>query len=414
MKTGHSRWPSVLLLASLVACSRKPDQAEQPGAAVPGSAGGALETYLQIGFATYSDSVKAVEQLEQRVDEFVRAPSELSLAAARAAWLSARTAYAQSEVFRFYDGPIDQVEFLVNTWPIDENYVESDVSDKALGIVQDLERYPVLSAELLTQLNGRDGETAISTGFHVIEFLLWGRDANPSGPGQRTYQDFVVEVPRPKRAGKTGDASKTGDARLAQRRGEYLRLSTVLLRAHLQTVRNGFVPGSNSFFTQFQSAPKADGLYRALRGMAQLSGPELSGERMTVPYETKNQENEHSCFSDSTQRDLYGNALGIENVCLGRYRRSDGSELQGKGICAVVESQDAALGAALRKQISESVRLVTAIPAPFDQAILGGDEAPGRVAVQRAIVSLRKQAELLEQARARLGLAEPVALVGSR
>ena len=59
-------------------------------------------------------------------------------------------------------------------------------------------------------------------------------------------------------------------------------------------------------------------------GVAKLSGPELSGERMTVPYETKNQENEHSCFSDSTQRDLWANALGVQNVCLGRYRRDDG------------------------------------------------------------------------------------------
>jgi putative iron-regulated protein len=148
--------------------------------------------------------------------------------------------------------------------------------------------------------------------------------------------------------------------------------------------------------------------------MGKLSGPELSGERLTVPYETKNQENEHSCFSDSTGRDLLGNARGIENVCLGHYRRADGGSVQGDGICALVQQQDPALGKALEAAIRESVRRIAAIPQPFDQAILGDDAAPGRSAVRAAIESLRKQAELIEQARAALGLTEPAALAVAR
>jgi putative iron-regulated protein len=303
---------------------------------------------------------------------------------------------------------------LVNTWPIDEGYVESEPGAAALGIVQDSQRYPELSEALLAQLNGRDGETAISTGYHVIEFLLWGRDANAAGPGQRTYRDFLVEARDSGRERKTDADAASGNARaaaqLARRRGEYLKSAAQLLLRNLRQVRDAFGAAPTSYRAQFAAAPPAAGLYRALKGMAKLSGPELSGERMTVPYETKNQENEHSCFSDSTQRDLWANALGVQNVCLGRYRRDDGSQIRSLGICEVVRRSAPALGQALTSQVAESVRALAAIPAPFDQAILGADSAPGRVAIKRAIDSLRKQADLLEQARVTLALADPPAL----
>jgi putative iron-regulated protein len=381
---------------------------------------GALLSYLQIGEASYQDSVAGVEQLSQAVDALLAAPSPESLSAAQQAWLGARSAYAQSEVFRFYDGPIDQVELLVNTWPIDEGYVESEPDAAVLGLVQDVQHYPELSAELLAKLNGQGGETAISTGYHVIEFLLWGRDENAAGPGQRSYRDFVVEArgsareqnsererPSRKQAPSRAAPEPAGEALLALRRGQYLKSAVALLLRNLREVHAAFMPAPGNYRAQFASAAPAAGLYWALKGMAKLSGPELSGERLTVPYETKSQENEHSCFSDSTQRDLWANALGVENVCLGRYRRDDGSEIRGVGICAVVQRAQPALGQALTAQVSESVRATRAIPAPFDQAILGADSAPGRVAIKRAITGLHQQAELLEQARAALALADP-------
>lgn len=408
MYPGRSRWPIVVSFALLVACSSKSSEVrKQPVSLLDeGLAREALLTYLQIADATYHDSVTGAERLSTAVEALLAAPSAERLTAAQQAWLSARSAYAQSEVFRFYDGPIDQVELLVNTWPIDEGYVEADSSDPtAPGIIDDVKRYPELSEELLTQLNARDGETAISTGYHVIEFLLWGRDGNAAGPGQRTYQDFVV-----KGAGEKAQ----GDA-LAARRGQYLRLSVALLLRHLRQVQTAFAPDvSDNYREQFVHAAPADGVYRALKGMAKLSGPELSGERMTVPYETKNQENEHSCFSDSTQRDLLGNARGVENVCLGRYKREDGSELKRVGLCELLRRALPQLGAALIAQISASVRAVAAIPAPFDQAILGDDAAPGRSAIRRAIEGLRRQAELIDQARAALNLSDPAPLLVAR
>jgi putative iron-regulated protein len=412
MKVGHRGRPIGLLLTLLVACSGKPDAGSpRPVSFDPKLASSVLHTYTELAYAAYDESVEGVESLASQVEALLAAPSPERLAAAREAWLVARTSYAQSEVYRFYDGPIDAVELLVNTWPIDESYVESDESDAqdgALGIVQDVARYPELSGALLTQLNGRDGETAISTGYHVIEFLLWGRDRNADGPGERSHRDFVVAQALGKQA--RGEAVSS----LPARRGQYLRIALALLLEQLQTVRAAFAQTPGNYRSQFLAAAPAAGVYRALKGLAKLSGPELSGERLTVPYETKSQENEHSCFSDSTGSDLLANARGVENVCSGRYRRADGRSVQGDGLCALVRRTDPALGEALEASIRESVRRVAAIPQPFDQAILGDDAAAGRVAVRAAIESLQKQAELIEQVRARWGLMEPTALADAR
>ena len=67
--------------------------------------------------------------------------------------------------------PIDRVEGFVNSWPIDENYVES-ASGQGTGIIDGAGSYPELSAPLITSLNEKEGEKNVSTGFHVIEFLL--------------------------------------------------------------------------------------------------------------------------------------------------------------------------------------------------------------------------------------------------
>jgi putative iron-regulated protein len=399
----HAKGGGVLLFAAsicLLACDARRSTGAQPRALDAALTGAALRTYADVAHAVYADSASAARVLLARLDALLAQPSETTLAAARAAWLAAREPYAQSEVFRFYDGPIDAVELWVNTWPIDEAYVESPPGESTLGIVQDVERYPELSAALLRELNGQGGETAISTGYHVIEFLLWGRDDDPDGPGRRPASDFA-----PGAAGK-----RAGAAELARRRGKYLRLAAELLIAQLEQVRDAWRPGDpHNYRAQFLAPPAQRGLYLALKGMAKLSGPELAGERLTVAYETKDQENEHSCFSDSTHADIVGDALGVENVCTGRYRRLDGRLVSGTGVCAAVSRAAPELGAQLAAQIAVSLARAREIPAPFDQAIVGDDAAPGRAAIERAARALRAQAESCERVRAALSLAEPLA-----
>src|SRR6185295_1259443 len=103
--------------------------------------------------------------LATAVETLVLSPSESALSAARRAWISARIPYAQTEAFRFYGGPIDRVEMLVNTWPIDEKFIES--KDGRPGIVNDDATYAELSEAALAALNVKEGETSVTTGFHA-------------------------------------------------------------------------------------------------------------------------------------------------------------------------------------------------------------------------------------------------------
>lgn len=342
-----------------------------------------IATYSQIALAIYVDSLNAARALDAALADFVSAPSAERMQAAREAWLLARLPYVQSEVFRFYDGPIDRVEPWVNSWPIDENFVDTVDPSSPPGLIADREHYPEITEALLLKLNESASETSISTGYHVIEFLLWGQDLNPHGPGARAYTDFV------------GNGPKSVEVR----RGQYVKVASRLLVKHLEEV----VEEWGRFGKSLLEMPVQKSLGLALKGMGALSGPELAGERLTVAYETKDQENEHSCFSDSTHADMAGDALGVQNLCLGRYLRTDGSEVKGAGICALVRSVDAALGESLEQQIRASVQAARSIPAPFDQAILGTDSAPGRRAVLKTIRALEMQLGSITRSAAVLG-----------
>lgn len=345
----------------------------------------ALSTYVEIARAAYGDSAISARKLNQAIDALLASPSERTLTAARQAWREARVPYAQTEVFRFYDGPIDAVELWINAWPIDENYVESEPAADRLGVIEDEARYPAISGELLMQLNMREGETSISTGYHVIEFLLWGRDQNPDGPGERPYSDFVI-------APASEGAPSTAAAVL--RRRTYLQQSAGLLQRQLEQVARAW---SGDYDQRFLALPPSAALGLVVKGLGSLSGPELSGERLSVAYETKDQENEHSCFSDSTLADLEGNARGLENVCLGRYRRLDASEVRGTGVCEALRLLAAEPADRLKREVAAGVAAVRAIPAPFDRAILGDDAQPGRRAVAAASKVLREQSETLAE-----------------
>jgi putative iron-regulated protein len=364
----------VVLLCSgfAVACRVLPSEASSTLDETQARA--AQQTYAELAAAGYADATRGARELLLRVDELLDAPSPATLARAREAWLAARKPYAQTEVFRFYDGPIDKVELLVNTWPIDENYVESE-------LVNGAERYHALSPELLTSINMRDGETSVSTGYHVIEFLLWGRDTNPDGPGQRSHLDYARD-PDPK----------------LERRRAYLHSVTALLVEHLAGVTAAWAhdrPGN--YRAQFLALPPRAALALVIKGMGSLSGPELSGERLIVPYETKHQQNEHSCFSDNTLADLVGNAQGVDNVCRGRYRDSAGRWHKGLGLCAALASLAGQPSARLSTETAASVSALQAVPEPFDRAILGADDAPSRKAIAAAIKALQTQTETLAE-----------------
>ena len=343
--------------------------------------------YAAIVSASYEDSLAAARQLQQKIEALLATPSAPALEATRRAWLAARVPYLQTEACRFYDGPIDAVEGWINAWPIDEHYVDYVAGDPEAGVINEVKKFPRITRELIVSLNEREGEKNISTGFHALEFLLWGQDLSTNGPGDRPWRDF------------------TDETRHASRRCEYLRLATALLVDNLQTVTTAWAEGvTNNYRAEWLALDPDEALGRMFKGIGSLSGPELAGERLTVPYETKEQEDEHSCFSDTTHHDVIYNALGVQNIYLGRYTRTDGTKIQGPALRDLLAQTDRAFADRLATQIDASLAAARGIPAPFDQAILGVNSAPGRVAIKKAITSLQAQADLIARAASRLSI----------
>lgn len=341
------------------------------------------ETYATNVYASYSDTLAKAQALQTAVDAFLASPSESTLTAARQAWIDARVPYGQTEVYRFYDGPIDNPEDgpegELNAWPLDEAYIDYVEGMPQAGIINDTTAFPTITVDMIKEQNENGGEANISAGYHAIEFLLWGQDLSADGPGARPYTDYV-------------DA---GTAENQERRRTYLKLVTQLLVDDLAWVTDQWKPDADNYRADFVAGGKAS-IQKILLGMGSLSGAELSGERMTVALDNRDQEDEHSCFSDNTHNDLYANALGIQNVYLGTYGDNDGP-----GIEDLVRAKDAALADKLKSQIAASVAAIQAIPAPFDQAIMND---AGRALVTTAIQDLQTQTETTVEAATALGI----------
>src|SRR5882724_6626371 len=86
------------------------------------------EHYAAMVYATYEDSLASAKTMRQAVNAFIAKPGSATLQAAKTSWLAAREWYGQTEAFRFYGGPIDDVdgaEPRINSWPVDESYIDS-------------------------------------------------------------------------------------------------------------------------------------------------------------------------------------------------------------------------------------------------------------------------------------------------
>ena len=361
--------------------------AQAQTAATPASVAGHYATLVH---ANYQDVLTTAVTMQDAIKAFTAAPSADTQAAARKAWLMAREYYGQTEAFRFYGGPIDNddgPEGRINAWPMDESYVDSVNGKKTAGLVNN--RKQAITKKALSGLNERGGEENIATGWHAIEFMLWGQDLSETGPGNRSFEDFV-----------------DGKAPNADRRRQYLNVVTELLVDDLSGLVKAWAPGQKANYRAKFEKGGNESLRKMFVSLGSLSRGELAGERLEVALASQDQEDEHSCFSDNTHRDAVTNAKGIENVWLGRFVRVDGSTLQGPSLRDLVAAKNTALADKTSQQISGSVKAAEAIPAPFDRAIAGAKDAPGRVSIEKTIASLTAQSNDIVAAANAVGISK--------
>ncbi|QEA40798.1 peptidase [Pistricoccus aurantiacus] len=403
--------PLVISLASLSSLSFAQDDVS-PQAVV--------EHYADIAHANYQDALVTAKELDQATDAFIDDPNAETLKAAKQAWLASRVPYQQTEVFRFGNPVVDDWEGQVNAWPLDEgmiDYVEGDDYQHELGnqgakanIIASSEinvggqtvDVSDLTPELLADLNEIGGSEAnVATGYHAVEFLLWGQDLHgfEAGSGERPPSDY-----------QTGDDCTGGNC---ERRAAYLDAATDLLVEDLEWMTQQWAPNQDdNYRAELLALDPQESLKRMLFGMGSLSLGELAGERMKVALEANSFEDEHSCFSDNTHNDHYYNGMGIRNVYTGSYERVDGETLEGPALADLVTSQNPELDNTLRQQLEDSMAALDTLkqtaeagqdPMTFDMMIAPGN-SEGSEMINGAILALMEQTGSIEQAAGKLGI----------
>jgi len=356
----------IALILSIAACKKETEETTATPDPYATQKTQLKTTYADLAFAVYDDALLTAQDLNTALHNFVDNPSPATHTAAKQAWLDAREVYGQTEIFRFVDGPVDNSsdgpEGLINAWPMDEAYVDYVVGSPNAGIINDLANFPTITLSTIISANEFGSEENISSGYHAIEFLLWGQDLDANGAGARSYTDYLV-------SGGTNSNHA--------RRGEYLKILGDILVAALEQVRDAWDPTALTNYRQtFLAMNNTTALRKMFNSLRVLSGIELAGERIFVAYENANQEDEHSCFSDNTHRDIYLNALAISNLYNGTYTRVDGTVITGYSLANLVSTVSPTKNTELLTRFQTTETLIGLMYSPFDQAIVLPAERP--------------------------------------
>ena len=399
----------VALVALGICLGLRPAAAEEP------SAKDVLKTYADIAAAGYADSLATAKNLQLAVNQLLANPTDQNMLAARAAWVAARIPYMQTEAYRFGNKIVDDWEGKVNSWPLDEGlidyvsgsygtdspenelYAADVIANTSLTIGGKKLNTSKITKELLADTLQEAGgvEANVATGYHAVEFLLWGQDLNGTGPGNgnRPASDYNTK-------------KCTGGH--CDRRVQYLRAATDLLVDDLAWMAAQWAPDGAARKTIEDGSDEA-GLTAILTGLGSLSYGELAGERMKLGLMIHDPEEEHDCFSDNTFASHYFDALGIRNVYVGRYRRVDGSVVQGPSVSDLVKAKAPEIDGEVRAKIELTMdamgelyrRGVTV--ENYDQMIGEGNQE-GNATVQKVVDSLLNQTKEIERAVAALDL----------
>ncbi len=381
-----------------------------------------LSTYGDIAEAIYEDSLLEARDMQSAIEDFLSNPNDAALGEARTAWIAARVPYQQSEGLRFGNAYVDEWEGRVNAWPLDEgllDYVADNYGDSSdmnplytLNLIAEEQirigareiDARVIDDDLLRELHeGMGVESNVATGYHTIEFLLWGQDLNGTGPGagNRPASDY--------------DLAACSNEN-CERRAQFLRVATEILIADLEEMTAAWAPGGAAR-QELAAKGEEGGLVTILTGIGSLSYGELAGERMRLGLILRDPEEEHDCFSDNTHNSHYYNQVGMIALWRSEYARVDGSTLSGASLHDYVLERDPAVVARMDAAMEEALMRLGQIKNSADSGqlaydqMLSAEHPEGNQMIQEAIDALIAQTRADEAVVVTLGLA--IAVEGS-
>ncbi|MBF96349.1 MAG: peptidase [Pelagibacterales bacterium] len=366
-----------------------------------------LVTYANIAEEKYNDSLNLAQALLNEINVFLDNPTSTNLEKVKKSWLKARTIYQQTEVFRFGNALVDDWEGKVNAWPLDEGLIdyvdttnyyptENDfsnfnlIANKKLKVEGNLIDANIINPDLLENKIHEIGgnEANVATGYHAIEFLLWGQDLNGTnaGKGERPHTDYSLD----------NCTNKNCD-----RRRQYLLAATELLVKDLEDMKNLWGSNGEAREDLINNSNK-EGITRILTGMGSLSYGELAGERMKLGLMLHDPEEEHDCFSDNTHNSHFYNVIGIENIYLGNYTNLRNKTVEGESLSDLVAKKDKNLDKKLKKSLKNTIFHMQKIVNSAEKGItydmlIGEGNKKGNALIQNAVNALVEQSKNIEK-----------------
>jgi putative iron-regulated protein len=373
-----------------------------------------VKTYEAIAHATYSDALTGAKALDAAIDQLLATPSPQTLGLAREAWKAARGPYLQSEGFRFGNKIVDDWEGNVNSWPLDEGvidyvdaasygdkkddnplYTANVIANKKLRIGAEMLDASKITKEVIAKLNSAlDVQANVGTGFHAVEFLLWGQDLNGtgSGAGNRPATDFDLK------------ACTNGNC---DRRRDYLKAASALLIDDLADMAANWQEGGAGR-KELEAKPEAEQLGTILTGLGSLSFGELAGERMKLGVLLHDTEEEQDCFSDNTHNSHLNDQVGMIAIWNGRYQGA--RPVQGPSVRDLAREKAPEAAARLDEAMATALAKIKLIKdkadsgaMAYDQMLAAGNDE-GNTLILDASAALVAQTRAIEAVVAGLNL----------
>lgn len=365
-----------------------------------------VQNYGNLAEAVYSDALAKARDLDKAVDDLLAEPTAEKLSAARDAWKAARIPYMQTEGYRFGNRIVDDWEGAVNSWPLDEgliDYVDSDsygeekaenplytaniIANKTIRLGPKILDTSKITKEVIGKLNGAmHVEENVGTGYHAIEFLLWGQDLHGTGPGagERPATDYDLK------------ACTGGNC---DRRRDYLKAATALLSDDLEEMVGNW-KADGAARKALQSQGDNAQLSTILTGIGSLSYGELAGERMKLGVLLHDPEEEHDCFSDNTHNSHYYDQIGMMAIWNGTYEGS--KTIKGASLAELARAKASDAAKRVDDALAHTLVKLKAIKdkadsgeMAYDQMLAAGNEA-GNKMILDGVDALVAQARAIE------------------
>mgnify|MGYP001291983505 FL=1 len=266
--------------------------------------------------------------------------TQQNLDAAKAAWISARIPWEQSESWLF--GPVDfrGHDPALDSWPVNRTDLDAVLA----------------SGNALTPEFVRNLDPTLK-GFHTAEYLLFAFSIDQLGDREFEYLIAVVT-----------DIELTATELLNDWIAGPEPFGDIMKTA-----------GSNSVFPSQVSA-----LEQIIEGMSVILD-EVANGKIAEPFDNQDVEAVESQFSFNSRADFADDIRGVLYSYTGDQPLLG---INGTGIDELVAETDPDLSARVENEINDAIDAILAIPQPFRDAILDPSAADDIVAAQEACVKV--------------------------